>query len=102
MFSLAVHVYGKRQVLARLEQVQLFLQQQGIGAQVDVLLPRHQPLDDLGDLRMQQRLAARNRHHRRAALVHRLEALFRRELLLQNVRRILNLPASRARQVAAK
>ena len=58
MLFLPVHVHGKRQVFARLEKVQLFFQKQRIRAQINVLLARHQPFHDLGDLRMHQRFAA--------------------------------------------
>ena len=102
MLALAVHVDGERQILARLEEIDLLFQQQRVGAQVDVLLARDQALDDLVDLRMHQRLAAGNGDHRRAALVHRAEAFLRREVLLEHVRRILDFAAAGARQVAAK
>ena len=99
---LAVHVDAEGEVLARLEQVELFLQQQRVGAEVDVLLPRDQPFDDFVDLRVQQRLAAGDANHRRAALVDRLEALLRRELLLEDVGGILDLAAAGAGEVAAE
>ena len=85
-----------------MEQVNLLFQQQRIGAQVDILLARHQPFHDLGYLRMHQRLSAGNRHHRRAALVYRSKALFRRKVLLQHVRRVLDLATAGTSQVAAK
>jgi hypothetical protein len=50
---------------------------------------------------MQKRLAARNCDHRRATFLDCLEALLRRKLRLQDVGRILNLPASRTREIAA-
>ena len=77
---LAVQVDAEGQVLARLEEVDLFLQQQRVGAEVDVLLARHQAFDDLVDLRVHQRLAAGDGDHRGAALVHRPEALLGGEL----------------------
>jgi hypothetical protein len=82
MLALSIHVNGEAQVLARLEQMQLFFQQERIGAQVDVLLSRYQALNDLANLRMHQRFAARNGHHRSATLVNRLEAFFRCQLTL--------------------
>ena len=51
---------------------------------------------------MHQRLAAGDRHHRRAAFVDRADALFRREVLLEHVAGILDLAASGASQVAAE
>ncbi len=38
VFLLAVHVDAEGEIFARLEQVDLFLEQQGVGAEVDVLL----------------------------------------------------------------
>ena len=83
------------------EEVELLLEQQRVGAEVDVLLARDEPCDDLVDLGMQQRLAAGDAHHRRAALVHGAQALLDRELLLQHVRRVLDLAAAGAGEVAA-
>ncbi len=55
MLFLPVHVHGEGQVLAGLEKMKLFFQEQRVGAEIDVLLPRHQALDDLLDLRVHQR-----------------------------------------------
>jgi hypothetical protein len=73
---LPVHVNGEAQILAGLEQVQLFFQQQRVGAEIDIFLARDQAFNNLGDLRMHQRLAAGDRNHGRSALVDRLEAVF--------------------------
>ncbi len=99
---LPVHVDAEREVLARLELVELGLEQQRVRAEVDVLLAGHQPLDDLLDVRVQQRLAAGDGDHRGPALVDGLEAVGRRQLLLQHVGRVLDLPAPGAGQVAAE
>ena len=77
MLFLPIHVHGERQVFAGLKEMQFFLQQQRVGAEINVLLPRHQPFDDLVDFRVHQRLTAGDRNHRRAALFHGLEAFFR-------------------------
>ena len=98
---LAVHVDGEGEVLARREEVQLFAQEQRVGAHVDVLLARDEALHDLVDLRVHERLAAGDGDGRDAAFVDRAEAFFRREMLLQNMAGILDFPASRARQIAA-
>ena len=76
---LAVHVDAEGEVLAGREQVELFLEQQGVGAEVDVLFAGDQAFDDLLDLRVQQRLAAGDGDHRRAAFVDGVEALLRAE-----------------------
>ena len=54
------------------------------------------------NLRMKQRLTTRNRHQRDAAFFHSGEAFLGRQLLLQDVRRILHLAAAGTRQVAAE
>ena len=104
MFFLPIHVHAKRQVLRRLEQprFQLFFEQQRVSTEVDVLLARDEPLDNFLDLRMEQRLAAWNRNHRRAAFFRRIKALLRSEMTLENVRGILNLATARAGEIAAK
>ncbi len=100
VFFLPVNVNGKCQVFAGLEEVQLFFQQQGVGAKINIFLAGHQTFHDLFNLGVHQRFAAGDGHHRRAAFVHCIEAFFRRELLLQHVSRILNFSAARASQVA--
>ena len=70
VLALAIQMDGERQILAGLEQVKLFLQQQRVGAEVDVFLARDQAFHDLGDLRMHQRLAAGDGDHR-ARRTHR-------------------------------
>ena len=102
MLALSVHVNGEGEVLAGLEQVQLFLQQERVGAEINVFLARDQAFDDLSDLRVHERLATGNAHQRNAAFFDCLEALLGREILLEDVRRVLDLAASGASQVAAE
>jgi hypothetical protein len=51
---------------------------------------------------MEERLPSRDRHHRRPTLIDRLEALLRREVRAENLRRMLDLPTPAAGEVAAK
>ena len=102
VLAFAIEMNREGQVLRRRELRQTPLEFQGIRAQVDVLLARNEAVDDLHNLRMQQRLAARKGDHGRAALIHRGKALLRGQLLLKNVGRILHLAAAGARQVAAE
>ncbi len=102
VLALAVEVDGEREILAGLEEVKFFFQKQRVGAQIDVLPAGHEALDNLVDLGMQEGLAAGDRNHGRARLIDGFEALFRRQLLLEDVGRILNFAAARARQVAAE
>src|ERR1022692_2371609 len=101
MFLAAIHVNRKGEVLAGLEKVQLLGEQQSVGAQVDVLLARYQTTHDLVDARVHERFPARNGHRGHAALFHRAEALFGRQLALEDMTGILDLSAAGARQVAA-
>ena len=70
----AVEMHREEQIRRRLEQMQLLLQKQRIGAQRDEFLARDDAFDDLADLLVDQRLAARDGDHRRAALVDGVEA----------------------------
>src|SRR5438874_67505 len=100
----AVHVDAEGEVLRRLEEprLELFLEEERVGAEVDVLLPRDEFRHEPADLRVHERLAARDRHHWRAALVHRGHALLDAQVLLEDLRRVLDLAAPRAGEVAAE
>ena len=98
----AVEMDREEQVGRGLEQCELLLQQQRVGAQRDELLARHDALDDLADVLVDQRLAARDRHHRRAALVDRVEAFLHREAAIEDRIRIIDLAAAGAGEVAAE
>jgi hypothetical protein len=90
------------EVIRRRELIEARFEAQRVRAQVDELLPRDQTFDDLFDLRMQQRFAAGNGNHRRAAFVHRFEALLGREMLAQDLDRVLDFSATIAGEVAAE
>src|SRR5215471_10254499 len=102
VLTLAIHVHGESQILAGTEQINFFLEQQRVGTQIDVFAALHQPGNDLTNLRMHERLASGNADHGRATFFYSVEALFRSELLLENVSGILDLAASGASQVAAE
>ncbi len=102
MLALAVQMHREGEVLRRRKLRQLLFEFKRVGTEINVLLARDQPVDDLDDLRMQQRLAAGNRDHRRAALFHCGKTLFGGELLFEDVGRILHLAASGAGQRAAE
>jgi hypothetical protein len=96
----AVDVHRPREVRRGFEQVQLLLHEQRVRTQVDELLPLHQLGRDLVDLGMDQRLAAGDRDHGRAALFDRRHRTVHRHALLQDVRGVLDLAAAGAREVA--
>src|SRR6202023_4083795 len=84
------------------EQVQLLLQEQRIGAQRDEFLARDDAFDDLADLLVNERLAARNGDHRRAALVDRVEAFLHRQAFVEDGVGIIDLAAADAGEIAAE
>jgi hypothetical protein len=86
----------------RLELVQVPVQQHRVGAQEHDLAAVEQLPHDLVDLRVHQRLAARDRHHRRAALLDRTDRLLDRHPLLQHGGRVRDLAAARALEVAGE
>src|SRR6266478_6152308 len=97
-----IEVDGKEEIRRRLEQMQLLLQQQRVRAERNELLLGNQPLHDLADLAVDQRLAAGDRHHGCAALVGGIEALFDGEPRIENWIGIIDLAATDASQIATK
>jgi hypothetical protein len=102
VFLDAVEMDGEEQIGRRLEQVQLLFQKQRIGAQRHEFLARDDAFDDLADLLVDQRLAARDCDHGRAAFVHRIEAFRNRKPFVEDGVGIVDLAAAGARQVAAE
>ena len=96
----AVHVHRPREVGARLEVLELLLEQERVRAQVDELLALDQLGGDHVDLGVDQRLAAGDRDHRRAALLDRSDRLLDRHAPAQLVLGVLDLAAARAGEVA--
>ena len=97
-----VHVHAEAEELAGLELVELALEQERVGAEVDVPPPLHQGPRDRGDLRVQQGLPPGDAHHRRAALVGGGHALRDREVPLEDRRGVLYFSTSSAREIAAE
>ena len=86
----------------RLVVVDLLGQQECVGAQDHELLARQEALHDLRHLAMQQWLAAGDRYDGRAAFVDRAHAIVVRQPLVEDLRRIVDLAAAGAGQVAAE
>ena len=82
-----VQMHREKQIWRRFEQVELLFQQQRVGAQRHEFLPRHQTADDFADFLVDQRLAAGDRHHRRAAFVGGIPAFLRRHAAVRGLRR---------------
>ncbi len=86
----------------RLEIVDLLSQQKRIGAQDHKLLAGEVAFDNRRHLAMQQRLAAGDRDHRRAAFVDGAERVLDRHALIEDLVGIVDLAAARTSEVAAK
>src|ERR1700733_7790626 len=98
--AITVEVNREGQVRRRLVLVDVLREQDRIGAQIYEFLARDDARDDLRHLLVDQRLAAGNGDHRRAALVDRLERILDAHALLQDLLRIVDLAASRAGEIA--
>ena len=98
----AVEMHREEQIGRRLEQMQLLFQEQRIGAQRNEFLARHDAFDDVADLLVDQRLAARNGDHRRAAFVDGVEAFLDRKALVEDSVGIIDLAATETREIAAE
>src|SRR5919204_2586050 len=83
-----------------LEQVELALHLDRVGAQVDELLATNELAGDDVDLGMNQGLSTGDRDHRRAALLDRAERLVHGHPAAQHMVGVLDLAAARAGEVA--
>ena len=101
--AVAVEMHRPGEIGVRLEAVDLLLQQQRVGAEIDEFLARDDALRRSSAIsRVQQRLAAGDRDHRRAAFVDRLQALRDRQALVQDRIGIVDLAAAGAGEIAAE
>src|SRR6202008_768595 len=92
----------EEQIGRGLEQIELLLQQQRVGAERDEFFARNQAAHDLADLLVDQRLAAGDRDHRRAAFVGGIPAFLRRHAAIEDRVGIVYLAAADAGEVAAE
>src|SRR5229473_122232 len=97
-----VEVNGEEQIGRGLEQIELLLQEQRVGAERDEFPLGHDAFDDLADLLVDERLAARDRDHGRAAFVDRVEAFLDRQPAIEDRIGIIDLAAAEAGEVAAE
>jgi hypothetical protein len=98
----AVEMHGKKQIRRRLEQIELLFQQQRVRTQRYEFPACHDAFDDLADLFVNERLAARDGHHRRAALVNGVQAFLHGQAFVEDRVRIVDLAAAQAGEIAAK
>src|SRR5262249_19600184 len=92
----------EEQVRGWFEQIELLFEQQRVRAKRDELLPLDEAAHNFADLLVNQRLAAGNCHHRRAALVGGVPAFLCRHSAIQDRIRVVDLAATDAGQIAPK
>ena len=102
VFLVAVEMDRPDEIRTRLVVLHPLFHQQRVGAQVDELPARDDALDDGRQFLVQQRLAARDRHHRRAAFVDRVQGVLDRDALIQDFVGIIDLAAAGAGEIAAE
>ena len=95
-----VQMHVEKESLVGCEFVQALHDEHAVGAQVDVLIARENSGHELADLRIHHGLAAADRHHRRAALIHRRQAFFERNPLSDSGFVFADAPAAGAGKIA--
>ena len=98
----AVHVNTEREILGGLILIELALEQNRIGTEIDIAFLGDEALDDLGHIGMDQRLAAGNTDDRCAAFLGCRPTLFGCQTLIEDVVGVLDLAASGAGQIATE
>src|ERR1039457_5649246 len=95
----AVQVNRKCQIRRRAIFVDVFGEQNRVGAQIYKFFARNDAGDDLRHFPVNQRFPAGNGHHRRAAFVDRAQRIFDADALLQDFLRVIDLAASGTGQI---
>src|SRR3974390_845638 len=90
------------EVVVRLVLSDLLRQKERVSAENYEFVAFEEAFHDLRHLAMEQRFAARDRRHRRAAFVDRLHALVIAQALIQYLVGIVDLAAARACEIAAE
>src|SRR6516225_2108793 len=97
-----VEMHREEQIGRGLEQIELLLQKQRIGAERNEFLALDQTAHDLADLLVDQRFPAGNGDHRRAALIGGIPTFLRRHAAIEDRVRIVDLAATGASEVATE
>src|SRR5271166_3924930 len=105
LFAVAIEMDRPGEISAGFEQLDFFLEQQRVGAEVNELLLRRNALDNLDnlvDLPVQQRFAPRDHHHRCTTFTDGPEAFIDAQALIEDGVRVVDLSATGAGEVAAE
>jgi len=87
-------VNAESEVFGGFKEIELPLEEEGVGAKVDVLFAGNEAFDYRIDLGMNKRFAAGDRNHRSAALVGGVPALLGGEAFIKDVIGILDFTAT--------
>ena len=97
-----IHVDAEGEVFCGFKEIELPLEEEGVGAKVDVFFAGDEAFDDRINLWMDQRFTARDGDHRGAALVGGVPALLGGEAFIKDVIGVLDFTATCAGKVAAE
>jgi len=100
--AVTVQMNRERQVWRWLILINVLGKQNRVRAQVDEFLACNDASDYLGHLLVDQRFAARDRHHWRATFVYGPQRVFNAHSFLQDFFGVVDLAAAGTRQVALK
>src|SRR6516162_2994039 len=100
--AIAIEMNRPCEIGARAELLDLLLEQQRIGAEVDEFLARDQARDDLIDVAVEQRLATGEHDDRGPTFIDGIEALVDAQALIEDGVGIVDLATAGAGEVAAK
>src|SRR6516165_2721892 len=102
VIAVAVEMDCPGEISAGSEQLDFFLEQQSVGAEVNEFLLRRNALDNLVDLAVQQRFATRDHHHWSTTFIDGREALVDAQALIEDRVRVVDLVATGAGEVATE
>src|SRR5271169_753045 len=100
VLAVAVEMHGPGEIGMWRELVELFFEQQRVGAQVDEFLALDDVSGDLADVAMQQRLTAGQNHDWGAAFIDRFQTFGNAQALIENRIGIVDFAAAGAGEVA--
>ena len=97
-----IHMNAEGEVFGGFKEIELPLEEECVGAKINVLFAGNEAFDDRIDLGMDQRFAARDGDHGGAALVGGVPALLGGEAFIKDVIGVLDFTATCARKIAAE
>lgn len=102
MLAVAVEVNAKGEIFRGLKEIHFLLQQQRVGAKINVFFPRDETIDDFVDFIVDEGFATGDADHRSTALISGGPALLGREAFIKNVVRVLDFSATGTGEITAE